>query len=155
MAWSDHLRKGEREKAARACRAADRRLGGLCHLICRSICQGRQILVGLRLFLQRLIEQLHDVLLAKDLSPALQRAVAGDLVVLDSLGGRDQTGIKSRGALELFHDLFALVEDAFNRGAGLALSALAEDLENLLEALDLAFRLVLVLLEGRLQLVTG
>src|SRR5690554_3837031 len=104
------------------------RSGGFCHLVCRGIGKSRQVLVGLRLFLQRLVEQLDDVLLAKNLSPALQRAVAGDLVMLDSLSGRDQAGIKSRGALELFHDLFALVDDAFNRGACLALSALAKDL---------------------------
>ena len=85
----------------------------------------RQRLVRVGLFLQRLVEQLDGVFQAENMGPALERAVARDLVVLDRLGGRDQTGVDRWRSLEAFDNLLALGDDAFDRVAGLALSPLA------------------------------
>ena len=87
----------------------------------------------------------------EDFRPALEGAVAGDLVVLDRLGGRDQTGVERRRALVLGEDFLALLDDAVDRRAGLALGALADDLEHLLQAFDLNLGLALVVLEGLLS----
>ena len=71
--------------------------------------------------------------------------------MLDGLGRGDQAGVKGRGALGLRHHFLTLFDNAVDRGAGLALSALPDDLEDLLQALDLSLGLVLVLFEGLLQ----
>ena len=75
--------------------------------------------------------------------------------MLDGLRRGEQAGIERLGALVLVHDLLALVENAHDGIAGLAAGRLVEQFENLLEALDLAFGLVVMLLERGAQLVGG
>ena len=72
--------------------------------------------------------------------------------MLDRLGGGDQAGVERRRALVFGEDFLTLLEDAVDRGTGLALGALADDLEHLLQAFDLDLGLALVGLERLLQL---
>ena len=65
------------------CFGVDRRIGKL-----------GQRLVGLLLLGQRLVEQLDRILHAELGSPGLQRAVAGNLIVLDRLSRREQAGVE-------------------------------------------------------------
>jgi hypothetical protein len=67
--------------------------------------------------------------------------------------GGEQAGIEGRFALVLFHDFLALIEDAFDGVALLAARWLAEQIEYLLQAPDLAFRLVMMFFECRPKLV--
>src|SRR5882724_2033595 len=113
----------------------------------------RQTHVGLLLLLQGLIQQPGGVFHAELGGPLFQRAITGNFVVLDGLRGGKHAGVKRLAALVLVHDLLALVEDALDRVAGLAARRLVEQFENLLEALDLAFGLAVVLFERRTQLV--
>ena len=55
-------------------------------------------------------------------------------------------------ALEVFHDRLAFFEDAQDGVAGLAARGLADDLEDLLEALDVALGLLQMLFEAGLEL---
>ena len=71
--------------------------------------------------------------------------------MLDGLSRGDQPGVKRWSALVFRSDLLALFDDAIDGRAGLALCALADKLEDLLQALDLALGLVSVFLEGLLQ----
>ena len=50
--------------------------------------------VGVLFFLQRRVEQLDGILVIQFVRPGLQRAVAGYLIMLDSLRGGEKTGIK-------------------------------------------------------------
>jgi hypothetical protein len=63
----------------------------------------------------------HDVGAAKLGRPRDQRAVARDLVVLDRLRGGDQADIHHVDALDLAHQLVALLEDTVDRRTLLAL----------------------------------
>src|SRR5712692_6323778 len=113
----------------------------------------RQTRVGLLLLLQGLVQQPGGVFHAELGGPLFQRAITGNFVVLDRLRGGKHAGVKRLAALVLVHDLLALVEDALDRVAGLAARRLVEQFENLLEALDLAFGLAVMLFERRTQLV--
>ena len=103
-AWPGNLRRGEACFVSRAglarphCRAL---FGGDGLLVGGRIGEGRQGFVGLGFFLKRRVEQLGGVGHPEHFGPALEGAVAGDLVVLDRLGGRDQTGVERRRALVL------------------------------------------------------
>src|ERR1700688_35933 len=81
-----------------------------------------------------------------------ERPVTGHLVVFDGLTGGNKTGI-DRGALaEFFDRLLTFRDDAVDRLAGLGLGPLADHLEHLFEALDLALCLFAVSRKGLLQL---
>ena len=84
--------------------------------------------------------------------PGLQRAVAGDLVVLHGLAGGDEAGVERVVALELVHDLLGFVDDSDDRVAGLAAGGAAHRFEDLVQSLDLAFGLVPVCLKRLLEL---
>jgi hypothetical protein len=71
--------------------------------------------------------------------------------MLYGLSGCNETRIKSRRALELFHDFFGFIDNAFDGRAGLAPGALANQLEDRLKALDLALSFFLVSNERFLQ----
>jgi hypothetical protein len=73
--------------------------------------------------------------------------------VLDGLRGGQETGVQRLSALVFGHDLLAFVEDALDRVALLAARGLTDQLEHLLQPLDLAFGLVLMLLERGGQLL--
>src|SRR5690606_30839814 len=104
------------------------------------------------LLLQGGVEKPRGVIEAELGGPALQRAVAGDLVMLDRLRGGDQAGVEGRRVLELVHDLLAFGDDALDGVAGLAARRLADDVEHLLETFEMALGLLAMLLEGRFQL---
>src|SRR5512145_834755 len=53
-----------------------------------------EVLVGLLLLLESLLEQLGGFLLAEHLGHGAGRAVGRDLVVLDLLGGGDEAGVE-------------------------------------------------------------
>src|SRR5436190_24124761 len=72
-------------------------------------------LIGRLFLVERLLKELHGLVETEFLGPGAQRAVAGDLVVLDRLCRRDKTGIERGRTLVLLDDLLALVEDAFDR----------------------------------------
>src|SRR5688572_6892796 len=84
--------------------------------------------------------------------PGLQGAIARDLIMLDGLGGCNQTSVERVTALELRHDLLAFRDDTLDGGAVLRARALADNLEHLFETLRLHPGLALMLLEGLLEL---
>ena len=61
----------------------------------------RQRFVGLLFLGKRLVKQSDRVAQAELLRPGAQGAIAGDLVVLDRLGGGEQPGIMCRRVLAL------------------------------------------------------
>src|ERR1700712_2045804 len=69
-------------------------------------------LIGALLFFQRLAEELFGLGEAELLGPALQRAVAGDLVMFDGLGAAHQHGIRRLGLAEVLEVLRHLFRDA-------------------------------------------
>ena len=73
--------------------------------------------------------------------------------MLDRLGGSQQAGVKRRFALVFVHDLGALIEDSLDCIALLAACRLADLFEDLLQPLDLALGLVVVLLERGTELI--
>ena len=98
-----------------------------------------------------LLEDGGAVAAAELVRPGDQRAVAGDLVVLDSLRGGDQGGVHDLRIVDVAGDLFGFLDDAVDRRAidGLGLDVM--QLEHLLEPLDVALGFLQVLLEALLQ----
>src|SRR3954447_25584150 len=115
--------------------------------ICAGFRQLRQKLIGFLLFSERLVEELDRVTHVEVSRPSAQRAVARDFIVLDRLAGGDQTGIEGVTVPKVLHDLLSLLDDAFDRLAGLSRSFLAEHFEHLFQALDMTFRLLAMLQE--------
>jgi len=77
--------------------------------------QLRQFFVRLFLFLQSLAQEILDILAAHLLGPAGGTAIARDLVMLNFLGGHNDSGIEGLGSCVLFHDLLGFIEDAYSR----------------------------------------
>ena len=71
--------------------------------------------------------------------------------MLDGLSVGDHAGIEHVGILGLLHVLLALLEDALDGRAGLGRGLEVAEREDLLEALDLAFRLFEMMLERLAQ----
>jgi hypothetical protein len=102
----------------------------------------RQLGVGGFFFGERRFKQRNRVGQSELVGPGDQRAVAGDLVVLDGLCRGDEASVQSGRALELLNDFLALCEDSLDCFAGFAASWLADQFENLFEAIDLALGFV-------------
>src|SRR3984885_887026 len=85
--------------------------------------------------------------------PGTKRTIARHLVVLDRLSGREKARVERRHSLEVLHDLRTFFRDAVDGGAGFSARRLADDLEDLIEAFHLAFRLPEMFREGLLQLL--
>ena len=68
--------------------------------------------------------------------------------MLHGLGRREKASIKRRHSLEVLHDLGPLFGDAVDSGARLTPRGLADDLEDAVEPLNLAFRLAFMFDEG-------
>src|SRR5579864_5159842 len=110
-----------------------------------------ELVVGLFLLLEGLLEHLHGLLGAEDLRVGADGAVGGNLVMLDTLRGGDQPGIDHVGiALRLDH-LLAFLDQAFHAVAGLALRPLAERAEQPLQAGDVLAGLAEMLIERILE----
>src|SRR5579859_562641 len=107
-----------------------------------------QRFVRLLFLRQRLIEQLDRILVTQLVSPAFQSAIARNLVMLDRLSRRQKARVECRSISVLVHDFLAFVEDALDSIALLAARRLAEKLEDLFEAFDLSFGLVVMLLKS-------
>jgi hypothetical protein len=95
------------------------------------------VLVLAALFVERLLGQLGDAVLPGPLGQRPNRAVAGDLVVLDPLGVRNERGVDDIGIALAVEDFFAFLDEADGRLAGFPLGRLADGVERLLEAADL------------------
>ena len=87
------------------------RFSGLIYGALSQIAQG---FVGVFFFRQRRLEERCASAVAQLLGPGGERAIAGDFVVLDRLGGGDETGIKGGRALVL---VLCLIEDALDGSA--------------------------------------
>src|SRR5918996_5566203 len=111
-----------------------------------------ELLVGSLLLVQGRLEELFDVLLAQRVGERADRAVRGDLVMLDLLRADDQGGIEDLGGLDLLDHLLGLLDQALHRLAALAARADVELLEYLVQALDLTVGLVEMMLERLPQL---
>src|SRR5436305_9141957 len=114
-----------------------------------------QLLVGLPFLVESLLEELRLILLAEDLGVGAHRAVAGHLVVLHPLGGRDQGGVHHLGVHVLLHHLLALFEQSFHALALLAAGGLADLLEDPIQALDVRLGHLQMLLERCLELLVA
>src|SRR6185312_2598694 len=119
----------------------------------RGLGNGRQGLVGLLLLLQGLIQQPDRLFHTEPGSPSLQSSVAGDFVMLDRLRRGEQTGVERLAPPVFGHDLLALIENAFNRVAGLSSRRHVEQPENLLQTINLTFSLIMMLFKSGAQLV--
>ena len=74
---------------------------------------------------------LHRLLVISSLlGPGLQRAVAGDLVVLHSLRGGQKPGVERLAPLELLHHLLAFFHQPHDRVAGFRLGVLFDYYKN-------------------------
>ena len=109
--------------------------------------------VGVLLLVEVLLQQPDRIVVAEVPGPFDQRAVAADLVVLDSLSGADHAGIQHLLVLDLLHMLLGFIDDAFDRLALLAARRHVQHLEHLIEPLDLAFGFLAVGLQRLLQLL--
>lgn len=108
-------------------------------------------LVGCLFFIEGRLEQLSHIVEAERVCPGDHRAVPADFIVLDGLCPGNQSRIKSIGALELLHNLLALLDDAEDRIAGLLLRRSFDKLEYLSQPLDMSFALTLMGLKCLLQ----
>ena len=68
--------------------------GGFGVLINAAFRELRECLVGLLFLRERSVEKLDRLVKTQFGSPGFERAVAGDLIVLDRLGGCQQTGVE-------------------------------------------------------------
>jgi hypothetical protein len=68
--------------------------------------------------------------------------------VLYGLGSSEKASIKRRHSFEVLHDLGPLFRDTVDGGARLAPRGLADNLEDAVEPLNLAFRLAFMFDEG-------
>ena len=112
-----------------------------------------ELLVGGLLFLERLLEQCHRLGETEFIGPGDERAIAGDLVVLNRIARRNQACVDRGRFREFLDDFLTFGDNSLDCLAGLALSALADDLEDLLQTLDLAFGLLLVFQETLSELL--
>ena len=121
----------------------------------RGFCQFGQLPVGLFLFVEGLLEQLGDFLVAEMKGEGARGAVAGDFVVLDALRGADQPGIAD-GVRGIFADEFtAFLDEAFHGFAFVAGEFLAEEIGNLIEPFNMAFGLLEVFLKAGFEFLVG
>src|ERR1700744_2505629 len=111
-----------------------------------------QCFVRLLFLRQRLIEQFDRILVTQLVSPAFQSAIARNLVMLDRLSRRQKARVECGSISVLVHDFLAFVENALDGIALLAARRLAEKLEDLFEAFNLSFGLVVMLLKSLPQL---
>src|SRR6185369_16944829 len=71
--------------------------------------QFRKRIIGFLFLGERFVEKLDGVLVTELAGPCFQRAVTGDLVMLDSLGGSQQASIECRRIGILVHDFLAFI----------------------------------------------
>src|SRR5690606_26856635 len=112
-----------------------------------------QLLVGGLLLGQGLAEQVRNLVIAESLGEGMQRAVAGDLVMLDLLRSYDEGAIEHLRILDLFHLLLGFLDQAFHGFTLLATAALVEELEDLFEPVNLPLGLLEVHFDRLLQLI--
>jgi len=94
-------------------------------------------LVGLLFLVQRLLQKPGRILHSKLFRPCPQSAVAGDLVMLDRLCGRENAGIHDIWILGFLHDLLGFFDEALHGFARFATGPASKLLEDLLQALHL------------------
>ncbi|SCM77066.1 hypothetical protein KL86PLE_40871 [uncultured Pleomorphomonas sp.] len=121
-------------------------------LVGRTFGDLRQAGIGGLFLGEGLLQELGRLLLADQFGPAAHGAVAGDLVVLDRLGGGDQAGVDGLRAGKFLEHFLAFLDDALDGRTGLAACRLADQFEHLLQALDLHLGLLTMFLEGGPQL---
>src|SRR4051794_36920743 len=126
---------------------------GLSLLIDHRLGELGERLIGRLFLVKRLLEELRGVAQVELLGPGAQRAIAGNLVMLDRLRRRDKTGIERGRALELLDDFLALVEDAFDGRALFALRLFFDQFEHLLKTLDLTFGFAMMLFKRRAEII--
>jgi hypothetical protein len=88
---------------------------------------------------------------AELLGPGFERTVAGHLIMLDRLSRGDETGIEGRAVGIVLHHSLAFLQNAEDCVAGLVAGRLADHLEDVAQALDMAFGLGAMSLEGLLE----
>ena len=124
---------------AQWCRPRDRSGGGLP--VHRGFGQLCQLVVGHIFLIEILLQKRGAIGAAELLCPGLQRAVAGDLVMLHRLGGGDDGRIEDLLVRDLACNLVGLLQNAVDRGAVDRLRLGAMQLEDLLQPLDMAIGL--------------
>jgi hypothetical protein len=107
--------------------------------------QRGELFVG-RLFLAEIAREDGGILAVPQfLGPGDERAVTGDFVVLDRLGGGNDADIEHGVVLDLAHEVAALLNDAVDGRAFRAARPLAVQCEHLLQPFDLSLGLPQVL----------
>ena len=109
-------------------------------------------MIGIPFLVQRALQQIRVLLKPQQVRVRAGAAVACHFVVLHALRGGDQRSVEDVGVLELVHCLLAFLEQSFHALALFAFRRYAEIVEDALEPLYLLLRLLIVLLEGALQL---
>jgi hypothetical protein len=112
---------------------ADRLLHRRGELVDALLGQLRQFLVGGGFLVERLLQQLGGVLAAEAKREGAGRAVAGDFVMLDALGGGDQGGVLNGRVARSLDRFLSFGEQALHGLARLGLGAAAHALEDTLQ----------------------
>src|SRR4051794_17695727 len=105
-------------------------------------------LVGRLLLLERLLKELDGAFVPEGLRVAAERAVGGDLVVLDPLRGGDQARVEHLRRGGRRDQLLPLLDEPLHRRALLPAGPCADLLEDGVEPLDLLLGDGQVVLEG-------
>src|SRR6185437_13654263 len=110
-----------------------------------------QLLVGRRLLVEGLVEELRRVGVPQLPGQGARGAVGRDLVVLDPLGRADQGGVACVAVAVGLRDLGALADQALHAVAVLALGLDADRLEHLFEPLHVSAGLLEMIVDGLRQ----
>ncbi|CEE80472.1 hypothetical protein XAC2852_790195 [Xanthomonas citri pv. citri] len=131
-------------------------LAGLgCLLVAALLGEQGQLFVGGLFFFQRGEQQRQCIGITELLGYGGNGAVRGDFVMLHLLRTADQCRIAHRAGLDFIDDLAALLHQAFHRSAFDALELDAQNLDDLVDAFDLALGFFQMSFEGLLQFRLG
>ncbi len=100
-----------------------------------------QLLVGSLLLFEIGVEQAYHVVVAKLSRPGDQRAVAGDLIMLDGLRAADDGGVKHVLVIDFAGDFVGFLDQTVDGRTIHASRRLAQPLEHLIEPRDLVLSL--------------
>src|SRR5256885_11682229 len=109
-------------------------------------------MIRLPFFIERLLEQIRVIVVAKLARVSAYGSVAGHLVMLNVLRLVDQTGVQNIRIGIFFDQFVTFLDQAFHANAFLAAWAYTEIAADLLETLRVHARFLEVSAEGFLQL---
>lgn len=122
-------------------------------LIDRLLGKLRQQFVGFRLLIQRFLQQLLGFIVSEPACVGSSGAVSGYLIVFHTLRRSNERRVQHFIILHALNRILSLLDKPLHRRTLLTGRGIVQILEDLLEALNLTFRLLDVIVKGLLQLV--